>query len=718
MSPPVPAMHDDALAEAAQRALASVLDRHVRPQGAVTGSTLIDALVECAGASGTAVPPARIVQARRADATDPADVARQLRVPLRPVQLDEGWWRGDSGPYLVTREDGVFAAAIPRPRGYELVADGSAQPLTQAEALTLRPTAWSVLPALPSGPVGIRAVLARSAGVGSRVELAVSGLVALLLAALGIAVPLLAGVVVGELVPLDALSRIVVIGIVLVLVAVAAFGLASLQSLLIQRLTMRLDVRATAMVLLRITQLPLSFFRRYSAGDLQQRLQGLDEVTGQIAGSVVALASMLLLAMSGFVVMLIVAPSLAGLVLLLLLVMAVLAGLSVWAVVRARSSFVAASVALSGLTLSLLMGIAKLRVAGAEQRMLSRWVIAYADRQRAANRAAIGGQRLGIVAALTPTLVTFVVVVGSASGATPLRLGQFTSFVAAAGQTSGALASMLVPIAVLLGLTPLLKAVRPILQEPLDQEVDAVDPGSLSGEVELAAVSFGYGPDEPEVLHEVSLRVNPGEFVAVVGPSGSGKSTLVRLLIGLETPTSGAVLYDGRPLDRLDAEAVRRQIGVVVQSAQLATGTLLENIVGTSTRTEEEAWEAARLAGIAGDIEAMPMRMRTFVSDGASTFSGGQKQRILLARALVRRPRIVVLDEATSTLDNRTQATVVESLRHLGATRIVVAHRVSTIRDADRIVVVDMGRIVESGTYSQLMESDGLFARMARRQLV
>lgn len=684
----------------------------------MSDATPVDSLLVCARAVDVGVQPERIALARRAVGMDPVEVARLLCIPVRTVRLDDDWWRGDSGPYVVVRRDGSFAAAVPRARGYTLMADGSESTLAARNAAGLAAQAWSVLPALPTAPTGIGAVLRRSVGAGSRLEVAVAAMSAVLLTLFGIAVPLLAGVVVGELVPLDEASRIIVVGAVLVLVAVATFGLATVQSLLVQRLAMRADLRATAMILLRLVQLPMSFFRRYGAGDLQQRIQGLDDVTVQVSASVLTLSSMFLLAISGLVVMFIVSPPLAGLVLILLLLMSVVAVLAVRSVVRARSSFVGASLALSGLTLSLFTGIAKLRVAGAEPRMLSRWVRSYADRQRAANAAALGNQRIGMVAALAAPLVTFVVVIGSASDATPLALGGFTSFVAAAGQTSAALAGMLVPASVLFGLTPIVKALEPILQESLDQAADAEDPGRLSGEVELADVSFAYGPDEPEVLRDVRLHVASGEFVAIVGPSGSGKSTLVRLLIGLETPTAGQVRYDGRPLRDLDAEAVRRQIGVVVQSAQLATGTLLENIIGISPRTEDEAWTAARLAGIADDIAAMPMGMQTLVSDGASTFSGGQKQRILLARALVRQPRIVILDEATSTLDNTTQATVVESLQALGATRIVVAHRLSTVKDADRIVVLDTGRVVETGTYDQLVAAGGLFSRMAQRQVL
>jgi ATP-binding cassette subfamily C protein len=711
-------MDDDALARVASQALMGVLDARAATTHELTGSSLIDSLVECGAAVGTSIAPGRLAQARRSTLTDPTGMARQLRLPVRPVVLNGTWWRGDSGPYLVTRPDGSYAAAIPGSRGYDLVIAGRRVRVTKQVASELGSAAWTVTPELPAGSTSIRQVLARSLGAGSRFELMCAGVAAVALAVMGIAVPWLSGVVVGQLVPLNETSRIIWIGTILILVSVATFGIAMVQSFLVQRLTTRLDVRATAIVLLRLVDLPLSFFRRYSAGDLLQRLQGFDEVTAQLASSIVVIGSTLLLAVSGLFVMFVVSPPLAGLVLFLLLIISGFAALMVWALVRARSSFVRSSLTLSGMTLSLFTGIAKLRVAGAERRMHTRWVLVYASRQVAASQAALGGQRLGIVAVLAPTLVTFVVVIGNASGATPLDLGQFTSFVAAAGQTSGALASMLGPIALLLGLLPLIKAVQPILTEPTDVTVDAIDPGELAGEVELASVSFSYGPGEPDVLRDVSLRVAPGEFVAVVGPSGSGKSTLVRLLIGLEKPTGGGVLYDGRPLDRLDADAVRRQIGVVVQSAQLASGTLLENIVGASTRTEEDAWEAARLAGIAADIEAMPMKMRTLVSDGASTFSGGQKQRIMLARALVRRPRIVVLDEATSTLDNRTQATVADSLRNLGATRIVVAHRLSTITGADRIIVLDEGGIAESGTYDELVELGSLFAQLSKRQVL
>ena len=238
----------------------------------------------------------------------------------------------------------------------------------------------------------------------------------------------------------------------------------------------------------------------------------------------------------------------------------------------------------------------------------------------------------------------------------------------------------------------------------------------LPGRIEVTQLKFAYANDGPVILHDVSLDIPAGSFVALVGPSGSGKSTLLRLLLGFETAQSGSIRFDGHELSTVDVSAIRRQIGVVLQTASLTPGDILSNIVGASAHGLEDAWEAARMAGMEDDLRAMPMGMHTLVSEGGGALSGGQRQRLLIARALISRPRLLFFDEATSALDNRTQRIVSESIEQLHATRVVVAHRLSTIRHADRIVVLEHGRIVESGSYDALMANDGLFARMARRQ--
>jgi ABC-type bacteriocin/lantibiotic exporter with double-glycine peptidase domain len=259
-------------------------------------------------------------------------------------------------------------------------------------------------------------------------------------------------------------------------------------------------------------------------------------------------------------------------------------------------------------------------------------------------------------------------------------------------------------------LTPILRAVPEI-------DLDKSDPGELTGDIEVQHLSFRYKADGPLVLDDVSLHVAPGEFVAIVGPSGSGKSSLLRLLLRFETPESGAVYYDGQDLAGLDVQSVRRQIGVVLQNGQLMTGAIHTNILGSTGGNIEDAWAAAKIAGLDEDINQMPMGMHTVVSQGATTFSGGQRQRLLIARAVVNRPRLLLFDEATSALDSRTQEKVSQSLERMQATRVVIAHRLSTIVNADRIFVLVGGKLVQNGTYHALLNQPGPFADLARRQL-
>ena len=265
---------------------------------------------------------------------------------------------------------------------------------------------------------------------------------------------------------------------------------------------------------------------------------------------------------------------------------------------------------------------------------------------------------------------------------------------------------------------PLFARIRPVFEAPLEVDESRVDPGILGGHVAVRNLSFRYAADGPWTLDGIDFEARPGESIAIVGASGSGKSTLLRLLLGFETPARGGVYYDGKDLETLDLRLLRRQIGTVLETARLVPGSIFDNIAGSTPLTRDQVTEATRLAGLDADIAAMPMGLQTFVMEGASQLSGGQRQRLMIARALVNRPRLIFFDQATSALDNRTQAIVGESLAAMNATRIVIAHRLSTIRDADRIVVLEGGRIVETGSYDELVGRDGEFRRLVRRQLL
>lgn len=264
---------------------------------------------------------------------------------------------------------------------------------------------------------------------------------------------------------------------------------------------------------------------------------------------------------------------------------------------------------------------------------------------------------------------------------------------------------------------PMLEMVKPILEAIPETSEEKKILTSISGNLEVNHLTFGYTEDAPPVLDDISFRIRSGEYVAIVGKTGCGKSTLLRLLLGFEKPETGAIYYDGNDLAGLDLRSVRQNIGVALQNGKLFSGDIFSNIIITAPwKTLEDAWEAARMAGIEEDIRAMPMGMHTMISEGSGGISGGQRQRLLIARAIVAKPRILFFDEATSALDNITQKHVSDSIAQLKCTRLVIAHRLSTIRHCDRIIVLDQGKIAEEGNYESLMERQGLFYELVRRQ--
>lgn len=299
-----------------------------------------------------------------------------------------------------------------------------------------------------------------------------------------------------------------------------------------------------------------------------------------------------------------------------------------------------------------------------------------------------------------------------------ISYAEFIAFSAAYASFNGTLNAAIPLVGTFFSIQPHIENLRPILNEEPESTDDKVDAEILSGAIEVNHLTFAYNEDGPNILNDISFRVSAGETLAIVGKSGCGKSTLIRLLLGFEKPKLGAIYYDGQDLAELSLPSVRSQMGVVLQNGQLMTGDIFTNIVGTSSLTQKEAWAAAEAAGIADDIREMPMGMQTVISEGGSNISGGQRQRLLIARALAARPSIIIFDEATSALDNRTQAIVTESLNKLRATRIIVAHRLSTIRNADRILVLDNGTIAEEGNFEKLVAQNGIFAKLVKRQLV
>lgn len=656
-----------------------------------------------------------------------AALARGARVRTRRVALRAGWWKHDNGPLLARMAERKRAVAlIPLPAGgYEMV-DPFARTQVKVDAAVaeqLGPFAHSMYRPFSPEPLDARA-LVRFALHGNRRDLLTAFGAGLAMALLGLVMPLATGALFNTVIPGAERGQLFQLTFVLIVGALATAAFNIVRGVALVRVESKAGAALQAAVWDRLLALPLPFFRHYTAGDLAVRAMAIDEMRALLSQALVSVMTSSLLSVTSFGLLFYYDTGLAKIAALLIAV-ATLASVGVaYLQLRSQREVLSIRSRTSGLVLQLLTGIGKLKVAGREVQGFGLWTRLFsAQRERQFQNRALGNV-LAVFNSAFPVLstLTLFALAGARAGSTapdamPIAMGDLLGFLAAFNM---ALAATLASSTALLGAlstVPMYEHVKPILHATPEVHAGKHDPGDLSGAVELQRVTFRYHADGLPVLRDISIRIRPGEFVAFVGPSGSGKSTTLRLLLGFESPESGSVSYDEQDLGGLDLQAVRRQIGVVVQNARLTAGDIFTNIVGSSTSTLDEAWEAARMAGLDEDIKQMPMGMHTVISDGGGTLSGGQRQRLMIARALVRRPRLLYFDEATSALDNRTQEIVTRSMDRLKVTRIVVAHRLSTIRNADRIYVIEAGSVVETGTFDELLARDGVFTQLAKRQL-
>lgn len=371
----------------------------------------------------------------------------------------------------------------------------------------------------------------------------------------------------------------------------------------------------------------------------------------------------------------------------------------------------------SGMSYALISGVQKIKLSGAEMRAFARWGNLYAEEARLAYNPPMFLKINSVISSaisLAGTLMMYWVAVSSG-----VSVADYYAFNTAYGMISGAFISLAGMALTVAQIKPIMDMVKPILEAVPEISEGKQMITRLSGSIELDNVSFRYNENMPLVIDDLSLKIRPGQYVAIVGATGCGKSTLLRLMLGFESPQKGAVYVDGKDIEVVDLKSLRRNIGVVMQNGKLFTGDIFSNItISAPWLTMDEAWHAAELSGIAEDIRRMPMGMHTMISEGSGGISGGQRQRLMIARAIAPKPKVLMFDEATSALDNITQKTVSESLDSLKCTRIVIAHRLSTIKQCDRILVLDKGKIIEDGTYDELIQRGGFFAELVARQRV
>ncbi len=653
---------------------------------------------------------------------------QQLDECLRPyglmrrvAELGNGWYKDAFGPMLLfLKESRIPVAALPGSfRGYFFKDPETGQQLRvnsktasrfEAEAICF----YQPLPQKKLEISDLMQYIRHCLSVGDVAALVLSTL-ALTLA--GLLLPKITRLLTGPV--LQSGQSTVLLGAAVMLLCVTSSSqlLTGIKGLTLARLNAKASLSVQAAVMARLLSLPASFFRKYSPGALKSRVIAVAQLSPLLLSTLLsaalgAVASLLYLPQMYRYAPKLLLPSIC--VMLLTLILSTGLTLLQVRISRQRMKQEARE---SGMSYSIISGVQKLKLAGAEKRAFAKWLDIYADGAALLyNPPTILklGSVITTAVSLLSNLLLYALAVRSA-----LQPADWFAFTAAYGAAMGAFGVLSSAIGESAQIRPTLELAEPILQaEPETAELRQ-NVTRIRGGVELDHVSFRYEEDSPYVLRDLSLKIHPGEYVAIVGKTGCGKSTLLRLLLGFEKPEKGAVFYDGKNLDSLDLSSLRKKIGVVMQDAGLFQGDIYSNIVISAPELSvEAAWEAAEAAGIADDIRAMPMGMHTVISEGQGGISGGQRQRLLIARAIAPKPKLLIFDEATSALDNKTQKQVVEALHDMGCTRIVIAHRLSTVMHCDRILVLDQGRIAEAGSYAELIEKGGLFADLVERQQI
>ncbi|MBE6473543.1 MAG: ATP-binding cassette domain-containing protein [Coriobacteriaceae bacterium] len=654
--------------------------------------------------------------------TDPEE---QLEYALRPhgimhrmVALTKGWHKDAFGPMIAYRaSDGAPVPMFPKPyRGYWFRDEtGRKTTVNAGNEGNFASEARCFYRPLPLGKMGVRDLFVYMRQCLNAADVGLLLIISLIVTLIGMLLPPIVKILTGYVANTGSYAVLWSTAAFLLCTALAQQLMAASREICVNRIRTKTSISVVSAFMMRILSLPATFFRDFSAGELANRSMAADSLVQLIAANVISLGTTAVFSLLYVVQIGTFTPSLmwpAILVIAATIVVMLATSLLQMRVTHQQMEYAAKE---NGKSFALIYGVQKIKLAGAEKRAFAQWARSYTKSAELQYNPPLFlkiSDAVGTAVSMTGAIVLYYL--AASSGVTP---SDYIAFFAAYGMLMGAFASLAGVVQATAQIKPILNMLKPILEAEPEVAENKEILTELSGRIEISGVRFRYDDKMPYVIDGLDLTIRPGEYVAIVGKSGCGKSTLVRLLLGFETPEKGAIYYDSKNLSSIDLRSLRRRIGAVTQDGSLFQENIFSNItISAPGLTEEDAWEAAEVARIADDIRAMPMGMQTMISEGSGGISGGQKQRLMIARAVAPKPRVLIFDEATSALDNRTQKQVSEALDALNCTRIVIAHRLSTIKNCDRILYLEDGRIVEDGTYDELIEAGGPFAELVERQ--
>lgn len=655
------------------------------------------------------------------------DINEVLEFLLRPsgimrrtVRLSEGWYKDAVGAMLGSKKDGSIVAILPgRMYGYYYkdYATGKVTRVNRKNASDIEEEAICFYQPFPLKKIKIPDLLTyifrQLHGGDYALMLSVTAVITLL----GMVTPRITYYLYGKVLDYGSMALLTGAVLTLLCVTIATTLISAVKGILNANISTRMNLAVESAVMMRVLSLPVDFFKKYSSGELSNRVGYMNSLCSMMFDAIFStgMTAVFSFVYIGQIFRFASALAVPAIVITLLLLVWSVAVAFVQMHITEKQMMEAGKE--SGMVYALINGIAKIKNAGAEKRAFARWSRQYVKAARYLYQPPAFLKLSGVITTAISLLGTIIMYYEAIRSG--VSMADYMAFNSAYGMVSGAFLSLAGIAATVAQIKPVLKMVQPILET--EPEVDEGRPvvTRLRGSIELNNVSFRYNDTMPNVIDNLSLKIRPGQYVAIVGQTGCGKSTLMRILLGFEKPQKGAVYYDGKDIATMDLKSLRQHIGVVMQNGGLFQGDVYSNItISASQLTLEQAWEAAEMAGMAEDIRQMPMGMNTLISEGQGGISGGQRQRLMIARAIAPKPRILMFDEATSALDNITQKKVSESLNKLKCTRIVIAHRLSTICHCDRIIVLDKGKIVEDGTYEELLEKGGYFSGLVERQRV